>query len=89
MKNFKKIFRILSVLVLLTGAYAFYEYSQIDRIDPVIEPYTFNGQTIEYKEATIRYHLLGGLIPIDQKYSHDQEIRITTHQIFNEFPVSD
>ncbi len=89
MKNLKKIFSIFAVMVILTGAYAVYEYSQIDKIDPVIEAYTFNGQTIEYKEATIRYHLLGGLIPIDQKYTHDQDIRITSDQIFNQFPVSD
>lgn len=88
MKNFKKFLRILAVLVVLTGAYAVYEYAQITQIDPQIEAYTFNGQAIQYKEATLRYHLLGGLIPIDQTYKQDLEIKINTDQILNTFPVS-
>lgn len=89
MKHIKKLLTILIVLVGLTGTYTFYEYTQITQIVPQIKTYTFNGETIDYTQATIRYHLLGGLIPLDQTYTQDQRIKIDTDQILHPLIVSE
>ena len=89
MKHIKKILTILVVLVGLTGAFTVYEYARIIRIVPQFKTYTFNGETINYTDATIRYHLLGGLIPLNQTYTQDQQITVNTDQIVNAFTVSD
>lgn len=89
MKNVKRLIQILVVLVGLAGAYAFYEVFQITRIVPQIKAYTFNGQTINYSNAIIRYHILGGLISFDRTYSQDQRTTVTTDQILHTLNASE
>lgn len=88
MKYIKKLLTILVVLAGLTGSYTVYEYAQITRIVPQIKTYTFNGETIDYAQATIRYHLLGGLIPFDQTYTQDQLIKVNTDRVLNPLDVT-
>jgi murein DD-endopeptidase MepM/ murein hydrolase activator NlpD len=77
------------VSALLTGAFTYYEYSKITQIVPQIKTYTFNGETISYSSATIRYHLLDGLIPLELTYTQDHPITITTDRILQTFTVSE
>jgi murein DD-endopeptidase MepM/ murein hydrolase activator NlpD len=89
MKTVRKLLKIVIVMVVLIGAFTFYEYTQITQLVPQIKTYTFNGQTITFSSATIRYHLLGGLIPLDRTYVQDQLIKVNTDRIFNTFTVSE
>lgn len=89
MKHVKRLINTFVILVILTGAYTYVEYSQITRIDPQITTYTFAGEIIDYTRATIRYHLLGGLIPIDRTYFQDQRTTVDTDRILHTFSVAD
>lgn len=89
MKTVRKLLKIVIVMVVLVGAFAVYEYTQITQLVPQIKTYAFNGQTITFSSATIRYHLLGGLIPLDRTYVQDQLIKVNTDRILNRFTVSE
>jgi murein DD-endopeptidase MepM/ murein hydrolase activator NlpD len=89
MKHVKRLIYILVVLIGLTGAYTFYDYTQITRIVPQFKTYTFNGQTINYTSAIIRYHILGGLISFDQPYAQDQHTQVNTDRILHTFNVAE
>ncbi len=89
MKPIKRLIQILVVVAVLTGSYAVLEYTRITQIVPQLKTYTFNGQTIHYSNAVIRYHLLGGLISFDRTYTEDQPTTVTTYQILHAFSVDE
>lgn len=85
----KRLIQILVVVAVLTGSYAVLEYIRITQIVPQLKTYTFNGQTIRYSNAVIRYHLLGGLISFDRTYTEDQPTTVTTDQVLHVLSVDE
>lgn len=83
MKSVKVIIGLLIIGILAVGVTAFFEYKQISDKEAPIQTITFNNNQIAYSEATIRYSLLGGLIPIDQTYQNEGINLFQSDQILN------
>lgn len=76
-------------LAFITGIYTYYEYNQIIKNEPSIQVFTFNDQDVEFKTATVQYHVLGGLISFDHTYKREDVKTFFTDQILNTLVVQD
>ncbi len=89
MKFITKVIVVLIVLTLTIGATAYYEIQHIIKSDPQTQIFSFNNAGITYKTATIKYRILGGLIPFDHTFTQANVATLYTDQILNTLVVND
>ena len=83
MKFIKTFIVLLVITVIALGAYAFSDYQKILKESAPIQTLTFNNVEINYKNASVEYHILNGLIPIKRDFQNLDEANLISSNIVN------
>ena len=83
MKFIKTFLVLLVVTVIALGAYAFSDYQKVLKESAPIQTLTFNDVEINYKNASVEYHILNGLIPIKRDFQNLNQANLISTNIVN------
>jgi len=83
MKFIKTFILLLVITLIALGAYAFSDYQKVLKESAPIQTLTFNNVEINYKNASVEYHILNGLIPIKRDFQNLDEANLISSNIVN------
>ena len=83
MKFIKTFIVLLVIIVVALGAYAFSDYQKVLKESAPIQTLTFNDVEINYKNASVEYHILNGLIPINRDFQNLDQANLISTNIAN------
>lgn len=83
MKFIKTFIVLLIITGVALGAYAFYDYQNVLKESAPIQTLTFNDVEINYKNASVEYHILNGLIPIKRDFQNLNQANLISTNIVN------
>lgn len=83
MKFIKTFIVLFIITVIALGAYAFSDYQKVLKESAPIQTLTFNDVQINYKNASVEYHILNGLIPINRDFQNLDEANLISTNIVN------
>ena len=83
MKFIKTFIVLLVIIVVALGAYAFSDYQKVLKESAPIQTLTFNDVEINYKNASVEYYILNGLIPINRDFQNLDQANLISTNIVN------
>jgi len=83
MKFIKTFIVLLIITGIALGVYAFYDYQKVLKESAPIQTLTFNDVEINYKNASVEYHILNGLIPINRDFQNLDQANLISTNIAN------
>ena len=83
MKFIKTFIVLLIITGIALGVYAFYDYQKVLKESAPIQTLTFNDVEINYKNASVEYHILNGLIPIKRDFQNLNQANLISTNIVN------
>ncbi len=83
MKFIKTFIVLLIITGIALGVYAFYDYQNVLKYSVPIQTLSFNDFEINYKNASVEYHILNGLIPIKRDFQNLDEANLISTNIVN------
>lgn len=83
MKFIKTFIVLLIITGIALGVYAFYDYQKVLKESAPIQTLSFNDVEINYKNASVEYHILNGLIPINRDFQNLDEANLISTNIVN------
>lgn len=83
MKFIKTFIVLLIITGIALGGYAFYDYQKVLKESAPIQTLTFNDVEINYKNASVEYHILNGLIPINRDFQNLDQANLISTNIAN------
>lgn len=83
MKFIKTFIVLLIITGIALGVYAFYDYQNVLKESAPIQTLSFNDVEINYKNASVEYHILNGLIPIKRDFQNLDEANLISTNIVN------
>ena len=83
MKFIKTFIVLLIITGIALGVYAFYDYQKVLKESAPIQTLSFNDVEINYKNASVEYHILNGLIPIKRDFQNLDQANLISTNIVN------
>ena len=83
MKFIKTFIVLLIITGIALGVYVFYDYQNVLKESAPIQTLSFNDVEINYKNASVEYHILNGLIPIKRNFQNLDEANLISTNIVN------
>lgn len=83
MKFIKTFIVLLIITGIALGVYAFYDYKKVLKESAPIQTFSFNDVEINYKNASVEYYILNGLIPIKRDFQNLDEANLISTNIVN------
>lgn len=83
MKFIKTFIVLLIITGIALGVYAFYDYQKVLKESAPIQTLSFNDVEINYKNASVEYYILNGLIPINRDFQNLDQANLISTNIVN------